>query len=109
MTPTQLVIGGNEVEMKFDFQYALRLLTFRQLHKVLDMDELPRYRKGGSGTRKRRRDDSTEGDGEEDGDGKKDKKEGEEMTDTDSMPTAGTVGTNGEASEFGDKVKAALS
>ncbi|XP_037326558.2 zinc finger RNA-binding protein isoform X4 [Pungitius pungitius] len=53
-------------------QHALRLLAFRQIHKVLGMDSLPAS-KASARNRKRRRDGSDSGDGE--GEGKKDKKE----------------------------------
>jgi len=58
-------------------QHALRLIAFRQIHKVLGMDPLPPPKYGrGKFTRKRRRDNSTgEGNDSEGGDGKKDKKE----------------------------------
>jgi len=69
-------------------QLALRLQTFQQIHKVLEIDELPRFKKGFN-TRKRRRDDGVEGD--EDKDGKKDKKEEEAM---DIIPTS-VDGING--------------
>ncbi|XP_047096715.1 zinc finger RNA-binding protein isoform X1 [Schistocerca piceifrons] len=58
-------------------QHALRLIAFRQIHKVLGMDPLPppKFTRGRF-NRKRRRDDSSgEGNGSEAGDGKKDKKE----------------------------------
>lgn len=53
-------------------QHALRLLAFRQIHKVLGMESLPAS-KASARNRKRRRDmsDTSEGEGE----GKKDKKE----------------------------------
>ncbi|XP_068176370.1 zinc finger RNA-binding protein isoform X2 [Antennarius striatus] len=51
-------------------QHALRLLAFRQIHKVLDMESLPAS-KASARNRKRRRDGGDEGEGE----GKKDKKE----------------------------------
>ncbi|XP_023674627.2 zinc finger RNA-binding protein 2 isoform X2 [Paramormyrops kingsleyae] len=58
-------------------QHALRLLAFRQIHKVLGMECLPasKARPGGH-TRKRRLDGGESGEGE--GEGKKDKKEEEE-------------------------------
>ncbi|ROT83405.1 Zinc finger RNA-binding protein [Penaeus vannamei] len=67
-------------------QHALRLIAFRQIHKVLGMDPIPppKFQRGGRFTRKRRRDNSSgegnDSEGELDGgDGKKDKKEdGEE-------------------------------
>jgi zinc finger RNA-binding protein len=65
-------------------QHALRLIAFRQIHKVLGMDPLPAprfQRRPGFNPRKRRRTNSTgEGDGEGEGtgaEGKKDKKEDE--------------------------------
>lgn len=56
-------------------QHALRLLAFRQIHKVLGMESLPAS-KASARNRKRRRDgtEATEGEGE----GKKDKKEDSE-------------------------------
>ncbi|XP_029286441.1 zinc finger RNA-binding protein isoform X3 [Cottoperca gobio] len=53
-------------------QHALRLLAFRQIHKVLGMESLPAS-KASARNRKRRRDGSDTGEGE--GEGKKDKKE----------------------------------
>uniref|UniRef100_A0A3Q3XCZ3 DZF domain-containing protein n=1 Tax=Mola mola TaxID=94237 RepID=A0A3Q3XCZ3_MOLML len=53
-------------------QHALRLLAFRQIHKILGMESLPTS-KASARNRKRRRDGSDTG--EEEGDGKKDKKE----------------------------------
>ncbi|XP_032427563.1 zinc finger RNA-binding protein isoform X1 [Xiphophorus hellerii] len=53
-------------------QHALRLLAFRQIHKVLGMESLPAS-KANARNRKRRRDVSDTGEGE--GEGKKDKKE----------------------------------
>ncbi|KAM6921464.1 LOW QUALITY PROTEIN: zinc finger RNA-binding protein [Xenentodon cancila] len=53
-------------------QHALRLLAFRQIHKVLGMESLPAS-KASARNRKRRRDISDMGEGE--GEGKKDKKE----------------------------------
>ncbi|KAK2907873.1 zinc finger RNA-binding protein isoform X1 [Channa argus] len=55
-------------------QHALRLLAFRQIHKVLGMESLPAS-KAGARNRKRRRDVSDTGEGEREGEGKKDKKE----------------------------------
>ncbi|XP_023712722.1 zinc finger RNA-binding protein isoform X2 [Cryptotermes secundus] len=58
-------------------QHALRLIAFRQIHKVLGMDPLPppKFTRGRF-NRKRRRDNSSgEGNDSEAGDGKKDKKE----------------------------------
>ncbi|XP_016425448.1 zinc finger RNA-binding protein-like [Sinocyclocheilus rhinocerous] len=53
-------------------QHALRLLAFRQIHKILGMGSLP-VSKAGARNRKRRRDGSDTGEGE--ADGKKDKKD----------------------------------
>ncbi|XP_047231571.1 zinc finger RNA-binding protein isoform X3 [Girardinichthys multiradiatus] len=53
-------------------QHALRLLAFRQIHKVLGMESLPTS-KASARNRKRRRDVSDTGEGE--GEGKKDKKD----------------------------------
>ncbi|XP_061116051.1 zinc finger RNA-binding protein isoform X2 [Conger conger] len=57
-------------------QFALRLLAFRQIHKVLGMDPMPQInpRFNVRNTRKRRRDNS-DGDGGFEGEGKKDKKD----------------------------------
>ncbi|XP_032903136.1 zinc finger RNA-binding protein-like isoform X3 [Amblyraja radiata] len=55
-------------------QHALRLLAFRQIHKVLGMDPLPQPKpRFNMRNRKRRRDTSETAEGE--GDGKKDKKD----------------------------------
>ncbi|XP_069784975.1 zinc finger RNA-binding protein-like isoform X2 [Narcine bancroftii] len=55
-------------------QHALRLLAFRQIHKVLGMDQLPQPKpRFNTRNRKRRRDTSETAEGE--GDGKKDKKD----------------------------------
>lgn len=63
-------------------QHALRLIAFRQIHKVLGMDALPapRFRQRPFNSRKRRRADSAaaEGDGDSTAE-KKDKKEDEGM------------------------------
>ncbi|KAJ8408253.1 hypothetical protein AAFF_G00256670 [Aldrovandia affinis] len=59
-------------------QHALRLLAFRQIHKVLGMESLPAA-KASARNRKRRRDGSEAGKGE--GEGKKDKKEDAEEED----------------------------
>ncbi|KAL1023294.1 hypothetical protein UPYG_G00038800 [Umbra pygmaea] len=59
-------------------QHALRLLAFRQIHKVLGMDSLPAS-KASARNRKRRRDGTETGEGE--GEGKKDKKEDAEDAD----------------------------
>lgn len=53
-------------------QQALRLLAFRQIHKILGMEPLPTS-KASARNRKRRLDGSNVGEGE--GEGKKDKKE----------------------------------
>ncbi|XP_062250889.1 zinc finger RNA-binding protein isoform X1 [Platichthys flesus] len=55
-------------------QHALRLLAFRQIHKVLGMESLPAS-KASARNRKRRRDVSDMGEVEGEGEGKKDKKE----------------------------------
>ena len=57
-------------------QFALRLLAFRQIHKVLGMDPLPQInpRFNIRNSRKRRRDNSDGTDSFE-GEGKKDKKD----------------------------------
>ncbi|XP_037530582.1 zinc finger RNA-binding protein [Nematolebias whitei] len=61
-------------EITASAQHALRLLAFRQIHKVLGMESLP-VSKASARNRKRRRDVSESGEGE--GEGKKDKKEEE--------------------------------
>ncbi|XP_045216764.1 zinc finger RNA-binding protein-like [Mercenaria mercenaria] len=64
-------------------QHALRLIAFRQIHKVLGMDALPvpRFARRPFSSRKRRRTDSAagEGDGEGTAAEKKDKKEDDTM------------------------------
>ncbi|XP_028260332.1 zinc finger RNA-binding protein isoform X3 [Parambassis ranga] len=66
-----LVLQARE-EITASAQHALRLLAFRQIHKLLDMESLPAS-KASARNRKRRRDVSDAGEGE--GEGKKDKKE----------------------------------
>jgi len=69
-------------------QHALRLIAFRQIHKVLGMDALPapRFQRSRFNSRKRRRTDSA-GDGgdKEVAEGKKDKKDGEESMETEAQ------------------------
>ncbi|XP_054836177.1 zinc finger RNA-binding protein-like isoform X2 [Eublepharis macularius] len=61
-------------EVTASSQHALRMLAFRQIHKVLGMEPLPSPKsRPGVHSRKRRRDTDEETEGE--GDGKKDKKE----------------------------------
>ncbi|KAL4228150.1 hypothetical protein ACF0H5_013583 [Mactra antiquata] len=63
-------------------QHALRLIAFRQIHKVLGMDALPvpRFARRPYNSRKRRRTDSAAGEGDGDGTAeKKDKKEDDAM------------------------------
>ncbi|XP_054717148.1 zinc finger RNA-binding protein-like isoform X2 [Uloborus diversus] len=72
-------------------QHALRLIAFRQIHKVLGMDPLPPPKfVRGTIPRKRRRDNSTsEGNDSEGANGKKDKKDEvkvEKMETSDSKP-----------------------
>jgi len=64
------------------------LIQFRLIHKVLEMEELPRFKKGSFASRKRRRNNSAGGDGEENdsADGKKDKKEGDEAMESEPTP-----------------------
>ncbi len=50
----------SESDMSLFFQHALRLLAFRQIHKVLGMGSLP-VSKAGARNRKRRRDGSDTG------------------------------------------------
>jgi zinc finger RNA-binding protein len=65
-------------------QHALRLVAFRQIHKVLGMEQLPPPKhKGGSFTRKRRRDNSN-GESTDTEASKKDKKTEEIKMETDS-------------------------
>lgn len=60
--------------LPFPPQHALRMLAFRQIHKVLGMEPLPSLKsRPGVHGRKRRLDADEETAGE--GDGKKDKKE----------------------------------
>lgn len=69
--------GDENVKMFSVFlQFALRLLAFRQIHKVLGMDPLPQMnpRFNIRNSRKRRRDNSDGTDSFE-GEGKKDKKD----------------------------------
>lgn len=67
-----LLGGSSETKSLFSFQQALRLLAFRQVHKILGMEPLPTS-KASTRNRKRRLDGSNAGEGE--GEGKKDKKE----------------------------------
>uniref|UniRef100_A0A8B9JTL0 Zinc finger RNA-binding protein n=1 Tax=Astyanax mexicanus TaxID=7994 RepID=A0A8B9JTL0_ASTMX len=73
-------LGAMEEQQREDItssaQFALRLLAFRQIHKVLGMDPLPQLnqRFNMRNNRKRRRDNSDGTDGFE-GEGKKDKKD----------------------------------
>lgn len=62
-------------------QHALRLIAFRQIHKVLGMDALPapRFNRRPFNPRKRRRADSAVADGESEAAEKKDKKDEESM------------------------------
>jgi len=76
-------------------QHAVRLIAFRQIHKVLGMDPLPvppRFAKQrNTRNRKRRLDNSESGDVEGEGDGKKDKKEDGDGDQGDSMETGETI------------------
>jgi len=76
-------------------QHALRLIVFRQVHKVLAMEPMysqnKNFNRNRRNNRKRRRED-TEG-GENGDEGKKDKKEGDTST---SMETSGTEGAGTE-------------
>ncbi|CAL8101229.1 unnamed protein product [Orchesella dallaii] len=66
-------------------QQALRQVAFRQIHKVLGMEPLPRFQKKNLMNRKRRRDNSEVGEGDDGditNDGKKDKKEDLSSMDT---------------------------
>ncbi|XP_065123058.2 zinc finger RNA-binding protein [Paramisgurnus dabryanus] len=73
-------LGAMEEQQREDItlsaQFALRLLAFRQIHKVLGMDPLPQMnsRFNVRNNRKRRRDNSDSNDGFE-AEGKKDKKD----------------------------------
>lgn len=64
------------IDQSLSPQFALRLLAFRQIHKVLGMDPLPQMnsRFNVRNNRKRRRDNSDGTDGFE-AEGKKDKKD----------------------------------
>ena len=65
-------------EITASAQQCLRFISFRQIHRVLGMDQLPPPKfSRGRFTRKRRRGDET-GDDDATGDEKRDKKEGEE-------------------------------
>lgn len=80
-TDARHVVGTISAELKplvlpVFWQFALRLLAFRQIHKVLGMDPLPQMnpRFNVRNSRKRRRDNSDGNDSFE-GEGKKDKKD----------------------------------
>ncbi|XP_041464019.1 zinc finger RNA-binding protein-like isoform X1 [Lytechinus variegatus] len=77
-------------------QHALRLIVFRQVHKVLAMEPMysqnRNFNRNRRGNRKRRRED-TEGTENGDAEGKKDKKEGDTTT---SMETGVPEGTGTE-------------
>ncbi|XP_033750021.1 zinc finger RNA-binding protein-like isoform X2 [Pecten maximus] len=64
-------------------QHALRLIAFRQIHKVLGMDQLPapKFQRQRMNPRKRRRMDSATGEGDEVGE-KKDKKDEDQTMET---------------------------
>uniref|UniRef100_H3DDI5 Zinc finger RNA-binding protein n=1 Tax=Tetraodon nigroviridis TaxID=99883 RepID=H3DDI5_TETNG len=66
------MVPQDREEITINAQQALRLLAFRQIHKILGMEPLPTS-KAGTRNRKRRLDGSNAGEGE--GEGKKDKKE----------------------------------
>lgn len=71
-----LKVLGLKCSFCVSIQFALRLLAFRQIHKVLGMDPLPQInpRFNIRNSRKRRRDNSDGTDSFE-GEGKKDKKD----------------------------------
>lgn len=69
---TSSPVETESVLFLFSSQQALRLLAFRQVHKILGMEPLPTS-KASTRNRKRRLDGSNAGEGE--GEGKKDKKE----------------------------------
>ncbi|XP_077457313.1 zinc finger RNA-binding protein [Stigmatopora argus] len=74
---TLTAIGEQEREdITFSAQFALRLLAFRHIHKILGMDPLPQTnpRFGANSSRKRRHENSDGADSFE-GEGKKDKKD----------------------------------
>ena len=74
-TDAALLLTSQEREdITSSSQHALRLITFRQVHKVLGMEALPPP-KHFRGARKRRRDSSCGDTGETPGEEKKDKKE----------------------------------
>jgi len=62
-------------------QHALRLIAFRQIHKVLGMEPLPqpKFARGKNANPRKRRRTNSQGEGGEE-DGKKDKKEEGEKT-----------------------------
>ncbi|KAM4629215.1 zinc finger RNA-binding protein isoform 2-T2 [Polymixia lowei] len=70
----QSMTGQAREDITASAQHALRLLAFRQIHKVLGMESLPAS-KASARNRKRRRDVSDTGEGEGEGEGKKDKKD----------------------------------
>jgi len=72
---TSILTPQEREDITSSAQHALRLMAFRQIHKVLGMDMLPLPKRIVRFTRKRRRDNSAG----ESVDGKKDKKEAEEM------------------------------
>eukprot|EP00066_Takifugu_rubripes_P008456 XP_003974645.1 PREDICTED: zinc finger RNA-binding protein isoform X1 [Takifugu rubripes] len=77
LVDTLASMGGQQREdITSSAQFALRLLAFRQIHKVLGMDPLPQMnpRFNVRNSRKRRRDNSDGNDSFE-GEGKKDKKD----------------------------------
>lgn len=83
----QSLANQQREEITASAQHALRLIAFRQIHKVLGMDPLPppRFQRQKFNPRKRRRTSSAGGDGEGEAGEKKDKKEGDEGA---SMETA---------------------
>ncbi|XP_032452730.1 zinc finger RNA-binding protein isoform X4 [Nasonia vitripennis] len=80
-------IGSMTAQQREDItasaQHALRLVAFRQIHKVLGMEQLPPPKHKGPFTRKRRRDNSN-GEGTDSEASKKDKKTEEIKMETDS-------------------------
>ncbi|XP_014215361.1 zinc finger RNA-binding protein isoform X3 [Copidosoma floridanum] len=80
-------IGNMTTQQREDItasaQHDLRLVAFRQIHKVLGMEQLPPPKHKGTFTRKRRRDNSN-GEGTDSEASKKDKKAEETKMETDS-------------------------
>ncbi|XP_067666899.1 zinc finger RNA-binding protein-like isoform X3 [Haliotis asinina] len=76
----QSLTNQQREEITASAQHALRLIAFRQIHKVLGMDPLPppRFQRQKFNPRKRRRTSSAGGEGDGEAGEKKDKKDGDE-------------------------------